>query len=111
MLKLGFVGGMRQGELFQKLPLEPLKTFVAGVCLSACLWTVVWFAELGSKEFFSFMGLRKRDFSATGGSESGEADPVDHGENLLLRSSAPTFSRVGNLRDPDADAPHDSFGG
>ena len=55
----------------------------------------VRFAEIDSKGFFSFMGLRKRDFSATGGSESGEADPVDHGENLLLRSSAPTFSRVG----------------
>ena len=55
------------------------------------------------------MGLRKRDFSATVGCESGEADPVNHGENLLLRSSAPTFSRVGSLQDPDADDPHDSL--
>ena len=54
------------------------------------------------------MGLRKRVFSATVGCESGEADPVKQGGFFLLRSSAPTFSRVGNLRDPDADDPHDS---
>ena len=70
---------MRQGELLKKFPLEPLKTFGAGVCLSVCLWTVMWFAEIGSKEFFSFMGLRKRDFSATRGCESSEANPVEQG--------------------------------
>ena len=52
--------------------------------------------------------MRKRDSPAIVGCESGEADPVDHGENLLLRSSAPTFSRVRSLRDPDADDPHGS---
>ena len=30
---------------------------------------------------------------------------------MLLRSSAPTFSRVGSLQDPAADDPHGSFGG
>ena len=42
------------------------------------------------------------------GCQASEARPVDHGENLLLRSSAPTFSRVRSLRDPDADDPHGS---
>ena len=42
----------------------------------------------------------------TVGCQASEADPVERGENKLLRSSAPTFSRVRSLRDPDADDPH-----
>ena len=34
---------------------------------------------------------------------------MEQGGFLPLRSSAPTFSRVGNLRDPDADDPHGSL--
>ena len=53
--------------------------------------------------------MRKRDSTATVGCQASEARPVNHGENLLLRSSAPTFSRVGSLQDPDADDPHGSL--
>ena len=34
---------------------------------------------------------------------------MEQGGFFLLRSSAPTFSRVGPLRDPDADDPHGSL--
>ena len=61
------------------------------------------------EKFFSFIGLRKRFSVVTVGCESGEADPVGQEENLLLRSNTPTFSRGGDLRDPAADAPHDSL--
>ena len=54
------------------------------------------------------MGLRKRDSATTVGCHASEADPVKQGGFFLLRSSAPTFSRVGYLRDPDADDPHGS---
>ena len=45
------------------------------------------------------------------GCHASEANLVEQGGFLQLRSSAPTFSRVGYLRDPDADDPHGSFGG
>ena len=54
------------------------------------------------------MGLRKRLSATTGGCEASEADPVERGETLSLRSSAPTFPRGRFLRDPAADDPHGS---
>jgi len=58
---------------------NPSKLLGQGCFVGVCLWIEVGVAEIGSKEFFSFMGLRKRDFSATVGCESGEADPVEQG--------------------------------
>ena len=55
------------------------------------------------------MGLRKSDSAMTVGCQASEADPVKQGGFFLLRSSAPTFSRVGSLQDPDADDPHGSL--
>ena len=55
------------------------------------------------------MGLRKRVSAATVGCQASEADPVERGENILLRSSAPFFVCVRDLRDPAAGNSHDSL--
>ena len=63
--------GMHKGELLEKFPLDPLKTFGAGTEGSS--------VESVCKGIFS-MGLRKRDSVLTGGCVSGEANPVGRGE-------------------------------
>ena len=89
---------MRKGELLEKFPLDPLKTFGAGTeglsVGSVC------------KGIFS-MGLRKRDSVSTGGCEASEASSVERGMYSLHGSSAPFFVRAGDRRDPGAENSHE----
>ena len=63
--------GMRKGELLEKFPLDPLKTFGAG--------TEGLSVGNVCKGIFS-MGLWKRDSVLTGGYGASEASPMGRGE-------------------------------
>ena len=104
--------GRAKGNFSRKVPSGlPQKLYSQGYLGWVYLWIEVGFAGIVYKEIFSFIGLIKRDSTATVGCESSEANPVNQGEIFLLRSSTPTPPRVRFLRDPAADNPHDSFGG